>query len=510
MISLQRQPAVRTHVPPLAQFLVDYHSTPTALLTGVSGIDLYKPSTGTFSLLLQPAQEAAPRDILNRTSKLVVPNHPTDVQILHSDKPVATNQRQRHLMMMLVPQIRDTSVCPSQLLDFLLPIFSAFLLTADRTLLPAQLRKLSLKETRILDVLAVRRGQKVLQANVNANRRVLTRLDLNIAKVARKDCVQAVALALNPNGFDLALDFSVHLDFNEADSLDAQLAVNQLDSVAIRRKLHGLKISSALKTRITRLLAAFDTIKERLEGLVQTPKRGLAAAKVKFSELMTPGAQLFKFGGLVAVVDTLLVALPGRLAPAKSVIVKAPVKIKRKLEALALVVIRVEEKLKGALHDSAILLIFDVLSYGSLANAADCAGVITARPQSREPGAQAGKLFAQNMRGVSLEPVGDFSHAKNRIGFNKQMHVVGADAHFVDFDFKLSRFLSQELFEALFDSPSQDWPTILRAPHYVVLKRVDGPTIPSVSGFHAIDYITADDISQQKPGKKRSEASAVA
>jgi len=501
---------MRTQVPPLAQLLADYSSAPAAPLTGVPGIDPHKPRTGSFSLVLQRAQEAPPGNILNRAGQPVVLDHPTDVQVLHSNKPIATNKLQRHLMMLLAPQIGDTSVCSRQPLDFLSSVPAALPLPANRPLLSSQLWQLGLKKARVLNVLAIRGGQEVLKANINPDRRINARRNLNLAKVTRKNRIPAVSLALNTNGLNLAFDFSVHFNFNQTNRLDTQLAIRQLNTVAVRRKFYGRKIPLAFKPWVARLFAALDTMEERLKRLIQATERGLATAKVQLGKLRAFGAQPLEFGGLSAIVDALVVSLPRSLTPAQGVVIKASMQVEREGEAVSLVAVRIKQKFESSPHASLILLIFNVLYNGRLTNAPDCSGVVAARPESWQSGAQARELFAQNMRSVTFEPVDNLGHAKNRIGLDKQMHVVGANAHPVDFYFKLRRLLPQKLFETRLHLSPENIPAVLRAPHDVVLERVDGAAISSVSRFHALDYISAKDIVNTIPAKKRSEASAVA
>ena len=496
-------------MPALAQLLVYLASASAAFLTCVPGVDPHNPDTGAFSLVLQLAQEAAPRDILNRTGQPVVLDHPLDVQVLHSDQPVTTRQVQRHLEMMLAPQIRNASMRLGQLLHRLAPVLSPQLLPADRTLLAPQLGQCVLEKPRILEVLAIGRGQEVLQAHVYADGRIRAGLDNNSAQVAGKDGVPAIRLALDPDGLDLALDLAMYLDLDEADRMDAQLAVHQLDAIAVGGKLDRSELGRRLEARIPGLLTAFDAKKERLERFVQPPERGLATAGVEFGERGVGGPQLGELGRLVAVVDVLAVPFPSDLLPTQCVVVEAPVEVERELQAASLIAVGVEQKLKGAFHALLSLLIFDVFLDGGLAGGPDSSSVIAARPEGRKPGPQAGELLPQDVRGVSLEPIRYLGHTKNGVGLDKQVHVIGADAHLVNLDLKLLGLLPQKPFEALFDPAFQDRPSILRTPYHVVLEGVDGPTISSISSFHALDYIIVYDIVKAIP-ERSGGASSVA
>lgn len=485
---------MRAFMPPLLQLLAYFASAAAALLTGVSGADFHNLNTGSFSLVFQDAQETAPGGVLNRTGQLVVLDHPTDVQVFHCDKPVATNQVQRHLMMTIPAHVRDASVRLSNLLYGLPSVLPVESFPTHGPLLTPKLREFFLLDARVFDVITIGRGEKMLQSDIHADRPVLAGRDGHVSQIAGKDRIPLVGLALDSDGVDLSFDLAVHLHLDQPDSLDAQLAVNQLDTIPVGRELNRRELVVGLKPRVARLLACLDATKEVLVRTVETPERSLATAEVQLFEQATGGSQALERGGLNAVGNTFVIAFPGRLSPAQGVIVDPTVEVEREREATRLILIGVEPKLKSLPHGSLVLLVSDVLLDRLRADAPDCSSVVAARPEGREPRTQALKLLTQYVRRVALESVGDLGDAKNGIGLNKQMHVVRTDAHLVDLDLEFSRLLAQELFEPALDCAFENWPSVLWAPHEVVLEGVNCAAVPSVSRFHNLDYIIATDI----------------
>ena len=68
----------------------DFGPASTTDLARASRINFKHLDASAFSLTFQGLQEAAPGGIGDRTGQMRVPNHPADVQALHSNCPVAT------------------------------------------------------------------------------------------------------------------------------------------------------------------------------------------------------------------------------------------------------------------------------------------------------------------------------------------------------------------------------------------------------------------------------------
>lgn len=497
-------------MPPLTKTLAYLSFAAAALLTCVSGIDSHDADTGAFSLVFQRVQEATPSGILNRTGQTVVLDHPFDVQVFHSDKPIATNQAQCGLVTMLMSQVCNASVSSAQLFDGLSSVLSAPPLSTDGPLLPSQLGKFISEKARIWHVFAIGCGQEVLQPNVYADRWVLAWLNLDFAKVTRKDSKPAVGFALDRDRLDLALDLPVHLDFHGSDCLNTQLAVNQLNAVSVGRELHRLELALVFEPRITWLFAGLDAAKESLEGFVEPSEGCLTATEVQLGKLDALLTEAFEKSGLVSIEDVFSVAFPGSFSMVQRVVVDAPMQVQRELKSFGLIVVWIEQEFIGASHTLLSLLIVNVLPNCGLTHASDCSGVVASRPESWQSGTQAVKLFAEDVRGIALESIDDLGDAKHWIGFYKQVNVIWADAHLVNLDLKLFGLLANQVFKSFDDLTFKHWPAVLWAPHDVVLERVDRATVSSVSSFHALHYTNATGIVKRFLSERRIGASSVA
>src|SRR5262249_47823967 len=103
-VSMQGEPAMRTVVPPDGEILADKGTAAAALLARPPRIHFHVGDPRTLSLGSQRKKEARPAGIADRSGQPVVLEHPPDVQALDRDEPVATDQLQGDLVVMLLAE----------------------------------------------------------------------------------------------------------------------------------------------------------------------------------------------------------------------------------------------------------------------------------------------------------------------------------------------------------------------------------------------------------------------
>ena len=144
LVSVQGQPAVRTGVPSLGQFLGHDDATPGALLGCPARIHGHDLSAGSFSLAAEDVHEAGPAGVGDCTSQRVVLEHVGHAQAFHADQAVQPDEKQSSLVVMLVPQVANTGMQNTDSTRSLSAVAPALLLARGCALEAAQLGKLDL------------------------------------------------------------------------------------------------------------------------------------------------------------------------------------------------------------------------------------------------------------------------------------------------------------------------------------------------------------------------------
>ena len=226
---------MRTLMPPIEERLWDDRSASATALAGPSRIHLHVGDAGALSLAPQRQQEAVPTGIADRTGQPAAPEHLCDVQAFGGDEPEPTDQFQRDVTMMLLPEIPHPRVDLPQPLDRLAAVLAPEFLAGDGAALAPQLRQCVLEIPRVGLLLALRGRQERFQADIDPDRRLVGGEDRDVGQFAREDDVPFVGLPLEGDGLDLALDLAVEVDPDLPDILDEETFAVQPDAVAVGR-----------------------------------------------------------------------------------------------------------------------------------------------------------------------------------------------------------------------------------------------------------------------------------
>jgi hypothetical protein len=108
------------------------------LLRCPSRVHFHECDPGAFSLGSQRQQEIAPGNIADRAGQPIVPEHVLDAQALDRDEPVATDQLQGDLVVMLATKVLHASVSLRDRLASLAAVLAPLLLPGEAALLPAK------------------------------------------------------------------------------------------------------------------------------------------------------------------------------------------------------------------------------------------------------------------------------------------------------------------------------------------------------------------------------------
>jgi len=112
-------------------------------------------------------------------------------------------------------------------------------------------------------------------------------------------------------------------------------------------------------------------------------------------------------------------------------------------------------------------------------------GVVVPAPQGRESGPERGELLPEHSGRVALEAVDDLGHGSRGVALREKVDVIGHHFEGADLHAKLAALLGQESTQPIGDGIDQDGPTILRAPHDVVLERVGCAGVLTITSVHA-------------------------
>ena len=101
---------------------------------------------------------------------------------------------------------------------------------------------------------------------------------------------------------------------------------------------------------------------------------------------------------------------------------------------------------------SFVFLFFNVSFYGFFRNMTDTFNIIRARPERRQTTNKRFEFFAKLKRSVAFQLLRNIMRREGRVGFHKQMNVVGHNFHTLNTNAQTSGFFKQKLFQSGFNS----------------------------------------------------------
>gem|GEM_PF-5896088 len=335
--------------------------------------------TSFFRFVRQDRQERSPRDIKCGFRKPTTGDTP-NVQIFVNNRTVARNQGTRRLVVEIPPQIADPLMLLLQHTNGF-PATVAALLSASNTPLRQPQRGLLLPIVPWRrNALIVRCDQEGFQSEVDPNRRARGRRNVYVAQIAREHHVPVTGLAGECDGLNPPLDRPMQLDLHSSNVLKVDLAPVEAAAIAIGRKFNRIKAITTFEPGMSRRLARLDAPEEGNKRLVQTPQGGLTARKVRCGEEGVGRACGLQMSRLFAIGHAALLLCPRLFAFRKRIVVEPPVSFEHGAHRRLLLARGIQLVFECLPHDSASLLLLDVLLDDVRRDVTGTANVVASTP----------------------------------------------------------------------------------------------------------------------------------
>lgn len=142
---------------------------PTALLTGVAGVDGNQLSTSFFRFVLKQLSEHPQPSVMCASGQVFVTTHERQVQILNCDKSVSINQLTGGLVPVVPSLVGYLFIKSGDLNGCLLASFATFLSSRQTTAGNPKVSKRFLQPSGVVVQPAIAQGQQRVQADIDAN-----------------------------------------------------------------------------------------------------------------------------------------------------------------------------------------------------------------------------------------------------------------------------------------------------------------------------------------------------
>jgi hypothetical protein len=205
------------------------------------------PDTGAFCLVFEDAQECRPADIISGLRERAA-DDALHAQVLDGNRAVGVNQAEGDLVVEVAALVSNVLLKTGDDSPSLAAATAAPLAAGNSALRSSQGGFGLTVELRRRNAITLGRDEEALQAEVDADRRILGRRDLDLTEVAGEDRVPVARLAPERNRLDLSFDRTVQLDLDVTDVLevDTRRGFIQFAAVAVGGELDGVEAIGAL------------------------------------------------------------------------------------------------------------------------------------------------------------------------------------------------------------------------------------------------------------------------
>ena len=156
-------------MPPLTQRLLGDLAAAGTDLRGVLGIHGYDGATGSFSLVVQHSLEHPQPGVVGRQCQVSVFGDKSQGQILDRDQRIGLGQAVGYLVPKVFALVGDALIQSCHPLGLLVAVRAALSLTSQRVLGASEPCQRRAQPTGVVNMRAVRKGQKGPQAFINPN-----------------------------------------------------------------------------------------------------------------------------------------------------------------------------------------------------------------------------------------------------------------------------------------------------------------------------------------------------
>jgi hypothetical protein len=332
MIAPSRQPTSWTLMPTVRKFLLD-SLTAQACLACPGRVDFYHSASGAFCLGAKFGNKSRPSGIVHGLGE-ETPGHSLDVQIFDCNKTVQRHQPEGYFVVEVRPLISDVRMNSLKFTNCLASAARTSPTPRDLALCSAEFGLRFPIMSRLVDFCPVRKHDKRLQAQVDADRFIAFRQGARF-NFATETSIPTTRFPFNGAGLDLTHQGTVQFDFNTADFGQCQASV--FNSKAQLRVAKRVVARSRSETWEAWILTCFATAKESAKRFVDAVKNILQNLAVNFLILRPNQVDLWKLAGLFVEPYRRTTILPRSDTLLKSGIVEFTAQTQRLLQAFGLV-----------------------------------------------------------------------------------------------------------------------------------------------------------------------------
>jgi putative transposase len=272
-----------------------------AILRRVRRIHLDYLSAGAFSLARKDQDELAPSRVTDALGEMMIPDHPSHVQIFDGNRVKLSHDIERSLVVKVRALASYLLVLLRQQIGCFSSSLRSLLTSGDFALSSLQLRFGLTQKFRVLNHLARRESGEILNPDIYANRVARLRKESALVLFNCKDHIPTIHIALDHAGLDYPLDRTGEADATRTNFRQVKLVA--FETKAALRIGEGIVPRSGLESRIPRRFAILHAAKEGVEGLIHAAQGVLKNLAMNPAHVLTDLFDLRKLDGLGVIID---------------------------------------------------------------------------------------------------------------------------------------------------------------------------------------------------------------
>lgn len=456
----------------------DNNATSAARLACIARIHANNLTTGAFCLVVEHLAKHTERSIVRGQGQFAVARHERKIQVFNCDQAVGLGKSGRRLVPEVAALVGNMLLQLGNLTRRFAPTRAKSLAPGQATLRAAQFAEFAAQPMRIVDQHAIGQGQKVMQTNINADRRTIMHDRRRFGQFHLQADIPLIAAALDDDVFDSGVRWNrtVQTHADRANMLHVETIAVQLASVAMA-VLDALEAVAPLITRCAALSFVEGTV-----CLVRAAQHLLNRCGVQHTHFVGQGMALIANAiPLVDVGDAAARTLPCPTPFVQGVVVDGLHLKEQSVQQVLLLCGWVQAVLVCANHLAALLFVNVTLNH-LRRHIASRAHIVAARPKTRQAAVQMWKLRSQHMRRIALDPVHDLIGSYRRGEGAKHVHMIRLDREVQNLTAKLSRFLTNQRIQTDSHRPNQYFAPVFRDPDKVVIDVVSA--VPGSFALH--------------------------
>lgn len=247
-------------------------TTMRAILRCVTWIHFLKLTASIFSFAFEYSEEGRPCNIRDCFGKVMVFDHPFDVQVFDGDYVKLLDKLRRFFVVKIFARSADLQVSERDFLPGFSAIGGAFLLARKSTLKFGQILRSVGQMARVFYMLAIAQRGETLNPNINANIKTSLWQRFRLRQFADQQNIPAISAARNSQLLNFAFDWTAQANPTRANTGNGQLVATQrASSPCFKFLTEGMVAVTPFEARESGLASTFlDSLKERLESFINS------------------------------------------------------------------------------------------------------------------------------------------------------------------------------------------------------------------------------------------------